>query len=305
VACEEPAAEALPGTTLRTGLTPATMQGSPRPPDDDTQPDVRDFLSPRELVAADEVVGRVLAQVPAELAFAVLFGSRARRQARPDSDVDVLLVFRRLAWSREPQAGMAEEIADAVAAGTGVPVSTWTVSLPDLERGRRTPMLVDALDDGIALWPFGARVPRIAFTPADACFCAGQLLDRVDEGSGEVAAHLRAGDEAAAIRRARDDLARLCTASLLLRGWTRPRRAHAIACVAREVGGSNPGIPIDPVVLAWAAGSYGPTGKDDTLPVSPPPGGLRNVARQVHRLARCVARRQARLQRQTGVRGDG
>ena len=281
------------------------MQGSPRLPHRDTLPDVRDFLSPRELAAADEVVRRVRAEVPAELAFAALFGSRARRQARPDSDVDVLLVFRRLAWSREPQAGMAEEIADAVAAETGIPVSTWTVSLPDLDRGWRTPMLVDALDDAIALWPFGALVPRVAFTPADACFCAGQLLDRVAEGSAEAAAHLRAGDGDAAIRRARDDLARMCTACVLLRGWTRPRRADAIACVVREAPGWRPGIAIDRDVLAWAAASYGGTGKDDALPIPPPPGGPRNVARQIDRLAHHVARRRGEVQRRMASQGDG
>src|SRR5206468_4359111 len=87
------------------------------------------FLTGRELAAADEVVRRVRARVPATLALALLFGSKARRQARPDSDVDVLLVFRRLTWDREPQAGMAERIAHEVASETGVPVATWTVSL--------------------------------------------------------------------------------------------------------------------------------------------------------------------------------
>ncbi|HET6763347.1 MAG TPA: nucleotidyltransferase domain-containing protein [Longimicrobiaceae bacterium] len=257
--------------------------------------DIRVYLSPAELAAADETVRRVRERVPAELAFALLFGSRARRQARPDSDVDILLIFRRLTWDREPQAGMAEEIAAGVEHETGIPVATWTVSLPDLERGWRTPMLVDALEDGIPLWPFGTRPPRIAFTPEDASYCAAQLLDRVGEGSGEVARLIRAGDVDAALRRARDDLARLCTAALLLRGWTRPRRGDAIACVRRDGGGL--GGRMDDGVLAWAAESYGPGGKDDARPLLPPPGGLRAVAREVDRLWRAVARRRGAMER--------
>jgi hypothetical protein len=272
--------------------------------------DVRDYLSPAELAAADETVRRVRTRVPAELAFALLFGSRARRQGRADSDVDILLVFRRLTWDREPQAGMAEEIAAGVERETGIPVATWTVSLPDLERGWRTPMLVDALDDGIALWPFGARTPRIAFTREDACYCAGQLLDRVREGSREVACLVREGNAEAALRRARDDLARLCTAALLLRGWTRPRRGDAIACFRRDTGGLEAGAvggdalattPIGDAVLAWAAASYGPTGKDDALPLARPPGGLPAVARLVDPLWRAVAWRRDAMERWMGM----
>jgi CheY-like chemotaxis protein len=258
--------------------------------------DVRDYLSARELAAADEVVARVRGLVPGDLAFAALFGSRARRQARADSDVDILLVFRRLTWDREPQAGMAEEIADAVTEARGIPVATWTVSLPDLERGRRTPMLVDALDDGIALWPWGCDVPRIAFTPWDACFCAASLLQRVREGSDEVAAHLAAGDAPSAVRRARDDVARLCTAALLLRGETRPRRASAVRRFGREMM-RDMGLPrIAPSILDWAASSYGATGKDDEIPVPPPPGQMRAVSNEVDVLWRWVAMRRARLE---------
>jgi hypothetical protein len=274
----------------------------PPPSDEPAVPDVRDYLSPRELAAADEVVRRVRERVPAELAFVLLFGSRARRQARPDSDVDLLLVFRHLTWSREPQAGMAEGIADEVARERGVPVATWTVSLPDLERGWRTPMLVDALEDGIPVWPYGARTPKVPFTGWDACFCAASLLERVREGSAEVADRLAAGDGPSAVRRARDDVARLCTAALLLRGETRPRRASAVRRFAATVNGLADGTAdgvgpgIDPRVLAWAARSYGATGKDDAGPVAAPPGGLRTVSRQIDRLWRWVARRRAGLE---------
>ncbi|MDB4951825.1 MAG: polymerase beta, Nucleotidyltransferase [Gemmatimonadetes bacterium] len=213
------------------------MQAPPRPELADSVPDVRDCLSPRALAAADEAVRRVRQRVPAALEMALLFGSRARGEARADSDVDVLLVFRRLAWDREPQAGMAERIAERVAEETGVPVATWTVSLADLRRGRRTPMLVDALEDGVPLWPRGLRVPRLPFTAADAVTCTHSLLDRIAEGSARVERLLADGRAPDAAKRARDDLVRMCTAALLLAGETRPRGAECIARFMERFGG--------------------------------------------------------------------
>lgn len=102
------------------------------------------LLTPQEQSAARYLVWNVLESVPAELVEAALFGSKARGEARPDSDLDILLVFRDLPPDREPHAGIAEDLADRVAAETGVPVAVWSVSLPDLRPGARTPMLVDA-----------------------------------------------------------------------------------------------------------------------------------------------------------------
>jgi predicted nucleotidyltransferase len=251
---------------------------------------IHHLLAPREHAAALEFVARVRRRVPAELLRALLFGSRARGDARPDSDLDVLLVFHRLAPDREPHATWAEEIAGEVAEETGVPVQTWCVSLPDLRRGCRTPMLVDALDDGLALWPAAAPPPRIRYTPADALFCAGALLHRVEEGSDEFAEALETGDVEAAARRARDDVVRLCTAALLLRGETRPRRGGAVRRFA-----AGEGIPRDPV-LAWTVRSFGPDGKNGG-PVAPPPGGLGATARTVDALRALVERRAAALAR--------
>lgn len=223
-------------------------------------------LDGRELAAALEVVRQVRRRVHAPLECALLFGSRARRQARPDSDIDVLLVFRRLAADREPHASRAERIADEVARRTGVPVGVWSVSREDLREGRRTPMLVDALEDAVPLWP-DADPPRAPFTPRDAAFCAARLLERVDEGGEQVAHAIAEGGEGWT-RRLRDDLVRLCTAVLLLAGDTRPRRGDAVrAFLAR-----NPRFPMsagERAVLAWAARSY-PRGHlelDDDHPV--------------------------------------
>jgi predicted nucleotidyltransferase len=245
-------------------------------------------LRPRERAAALELVRRVRAAVPAELARAFVFGSKARGEARPDSDVDVLLVFWRLPPDREPQAGMAEALAERVAADTAVPVTVWSVSLVDLEPGNRTPMLVDALDDGIPLWPPGTAPLPLPFTPADALRCTEALLERVREGGEEASGHLLAGEHGAAWRRMRDDLVRLCTAGLLLAGETRPRRGDAVRRLLARRGDAElpPGFA---PVFCWAAESYGPAGRDDEAPVPSPPGGARRAAALVDLLRRRVA----------------
>ncbi|HEV3052099.1 MAG TPA: nucleotidyltransferase domain-containing protein, partial [Longimicrobium sp.] len=207
-------------------------------------------LDGRECAAVMEVVRQVRRRVAAPLERALLFGSRARRQARADSDVDVLLVFRRLPPDREPYASRAERIAEQVARRTGVPVGVWSVAGEDLVPGRRTPMLVDALEDAVPIWP-DAEPHRAPFTPADAVFCAARLLDRVEEG-GEEVARLRATGDEGWMRRVRDDLVRLCSALLLLTGGTRPRRGEAV----RRFLERNPRFPLSRMeggVLAWAA----------------------------------------------------
>lgn len=254
-------------------------------------------VAPREWAAARELVRRVRARVPAELERAFVFGSKTRGEGRPDSDVDVLLVFRRLPIDREPQAGQAEEIAEALAEESGVPVTVWSVSLVDLERGNRTPMLVDALNDGLPLWPEGSPPVRIRYTPEDALRCADALLERVREGSVEVADALRAGDAPAAARRVRDDAVRMCIAGFLLAGETRPRRAEAVRGFverfARAAEVPERFLPL----FRWAADSFGPAGRDEERPVPPPPGGVRAAARLVDVLRGWVARRAAALER--------
>jgi predicted nucleotidyltransferase len=251
-------------------------------------------LRPHECAAALEVVRRVRARVRAELVQAVIFGSKARGEGRPDSDVDLLLIFRALPPDREPHATHAEALAAQVARETGVPVEVWCVSRPDLERGRRPPMLVDSLADAAPLWPEGAAVPQPRFTPDDACFCAGALLERVAEGGREVKARVDAGDPQW-VPRLRDDVARLCTALLLLAGETRPRHAGAIR---RMLDRERPYLALSPDerrLLAWVARSYGNGHAADEAPVPAPPVPLAVSARLVDRLCALVRRRLDRL----------
>ncbi len=252
------------------------------------------LLTPWQEEAAREVIRRVRRYVPAELVRALLFGSRARGDARPDSDVDILLIFRELPPDREPQAGQAEQIADAVAAESKVPVATWSVALIDLEVGKRTPMLVDALDDGVPLWPPWVPPRRVSFTPWDALRCTGALLTRVEEGGEEVAAHRAAGTITAAARRARGDVVRLCTAALLLHGETRPRRGEAVRRFL-ELYGADAALRPATSVLRWAADSYGVDGQDEDRPVELRRGGFSAIADAMDLLADWVDRRRAEL----------
>jgi hypothetical protein len=256
---------------------------------------IETILGASERRAAREFVARVRRFVEADLVQASLFGSKARGSARADSDVDILLVFRRLAWDREPHATHAEMIADAVAREAGIPITTWSVSLPDLDRGSRTPMLVDALEDSIPLWCAGPPIPPLPFTPEDALRCVRSLLDRIAEGSAELEEHLLRGDLPAASFRARDDLVRGCTAVLLTEGITRPRRGEVVDWYRRVASPSPHQAALDSV-LDWVRSSFGEDGRDAERPVSPPPGGLRSAARAVDALRREVVRRALRLE---------
>jgi hypothetical protein len=152
-------------------------------------------------------------------------------------------------------------------------------------------MLVDALDDAVPLWPPQRRLPVVPFTPDDARFCAARLLDRVDEGSEEVAQSLHDGSDAW-VRRVRDDLVRLCTAALLLAGDTRPRRGDAV----RRFLERTPRLRLsrsERAALAWAARSYPPghVELDDETPVPPPPVDLDTLLDLVERVRALVVGR--------------
>lgn len=248
-------------------------------------------LTPPRLHAARHVVARVRSEVHADLVQASLFGSRARGDARPDSDIDILLVFRHLPPDREPQATQAEIIAEEEAERLAQPVTVWSVSLDDLRRGARTPMLVDALDDAIPLWTAQRPLPACPFTPEDAVACVAALLRRVEEGSAEVESMLRMGHVEEASRRVRDDVVRLCTAHLLLHGITRPRRAEAVVA-AREL---VPTVPAIQRTLSWTERSYGPDGISEETPVAPPSTGLRDACHAAELLRRSARGRRTAL----------
>ncbi|MEX2572602.1 MAG: nucleotidyltransferase domain-containing protein [Gemmatimonadota bacterium] len=266
-----------------------------------TRPSVGQALTAPELAAVRYFVARVLEEIRSPLVQAALFGSKARGEARADSDVDVLLVFRHLPPDREPHASAAERIAMEVAAETRVPVTVWSVSLVDLDVGQRTPMLVDALEDALPIWCWPEPLPSVAFTPPDTARCADALLARVAEGSRDFAEALFRGDLLAARLRGRDDVIRLLTALLLLDGTTRPRRSDVVEAyrVVDPEGAENPPLLAD--MLAWARASFGADGRCDDLPPPPSPGGERGLAEVVDLLRRRVRVALERLCQEAGL----
>jgi hypothetical protein len=190
----------------------------------------------------------------------VLFGSRARGDHDAASDVDVLFVCALPESEREFAAGWHRRAARRIGARYRIDLQPWTVTLPELARGRRTPMLVDALADGITLWARNGRPAVLHFTPEDARYCAACLLDWVADGGALVRRWLAAGARERAAERTRDDIVRLATAALLLGGHTRHRRRGSLAdfderFVARGI--VSPGVR---PALHWAAAAFPPDG---------------------------------------------
>ena len=213
-------------------------------------------LRPDEGEALHALIRRLLERGWPPLLRAALFGSKARGDFDESSDVDVLLVCDVEPADRTAAGAIAATVATGVAAETGVRVEPWTVCARDLEEGRRTPMLVDALTDAVPIWPAGAPPLHVPFTPADAVFCAGRLLEWVSAGGGEARLALQEGRLPDAALRARDDIARLATAALLLTGDTRHRRLGSLARFERVFVQGGLVSPVVRPALAWASAAY-------------------------------------------------
>jgi len=215
-------------------------------------------LTPRENAAVAELIARALARDDPPLLHALLFGSKARGDFDADSDVDVLLICDMDSEERRAVGVAFAREADDIARATGVALEPWVVACADLEAGCRTPMLVDALEDGLPLWPPGAPPIRLPFTEADARFCASCLLDWISEGGTEAREALVDGRWADAARRARDDITRLATAALLLEGDTRHRNVGSLRRFRRRFVETGVLTPAVLPALAWAEAAYAP-----------------------------------------------
>ncbi len=213
-------------------------------------------LTAREHAAVAALIARVVDRDDPPLLHALLFGSKARGDFDAASDVDVMLICDMDPEERRAAAAALAREADDVARATGVALEPWAVACADLEEGWRTPMLVDALEDGLPLWPPGAPPIRLPFTEADARFCAGCLLDWVYEGGTEARAALADGRWADAARRARDDITRLATAALLLEGDTRHRNVGSLRRFRRRFVQTDMVAPVVLPALAWAESAY-------------------------------------------------
>ncbi len=236
-------------------------------------------LSPAQAAAVDTLLERVVPLAWPPLEHAALFGSRARGDHDRSSDVDVLLVCRIAPWYREAAGSIHTAIAEDVSRVTGIPIEPWTVSAADLRPGSRTPMLADAVEDSIPLWPTGTAPLRAPFTAADAVFCAERLLEWVHAGGAEARRALVEGRWADAARRARDDITRLATAALLLVGDTRHRRVGSLRRFERVFvhTGRVPGDVLD--ALRWAEAAFPPDGGRGQENPAVPPDAVRTADR--------------------------
>ena len=213
-------------------------------------------LTAREHAAVAALIARVLDHDDPPLLHAALFGSKARGDFDVASDVDVLLICDMDPADRWAVGAALAREADDVARSTGVALEPWVVACADLDEGCRTPMLVDALEDGVPLWPPDAPPIRLPFTEADARFCAECLLDWVYDGGAEAWAALADGRWADAARRARDDITRLATAALLLEGDTRHRNVGSLRRFRRRFVHTGVVAPAVLPALSWAESAY-------------------------------------------------
>lgn len=215
-------------------------------------------LDRREQEAVRRLVARLVAAGEPPLLRAVLFGSKARGDFDPDSDVDVLFICSVHPDERDRAGLLTAQQANAVAAPLDVRLEPWAVAAADLAPGCRTPMLVDALADGIPLWPVGAPAVRVPFTPADARFCVECLLGWVRRGGPITRRALADRRPADAAGRARDDITRLATAALLVTGDTRHRRLGSLERFEARFVRRRLVSPRVLAALAWSRAAYPP-----------------------------------------------
>jgi hypothetical protein len=229
----------------------------------------RPRLTWAEEEALETLIARILSAEEPPILRAVLFGSKARGDADAASDIDLLLICDLPPDEREEASRILARDARIVSNLTQLQIETWAVAAADLDEGWRTPMLVDAIEDGLTLWPRNAAPLRIPFTPADARFCARCLLDWVEAGGPIVQRALTQRRWASAAQRARDDITRLAAAALFLNGETRHRRTTSLDLFAERFIHTGYFPPEILPALHWAAAAYPPDGGRGTG--RPPP----------------------------------
>jgi hypothetical protein len=214
------------------------------------------FLTSAERLALRTLLSRALAAGDPPILRALLFGSKARGDFDDDSDIDILLICDLPPDEREEASSTLARDARIVSRETGLRIEPWVLTTGDLDEGWRTPMLVDAREDGFILWPRNAPPLHLPFTPADARFCARCLLEWVEAGGPIVRRALNEDRWADAARRARDDITRLASAALLLTGETRHRRRSSLARFAERFIETGR-LPTELLpALHWAAAAY-------------------------------------------------
>jgi predicted nucleotidyltransferase len=108
-------------------------------------------LTPPERAALGDFLARLREQYADEVVSVRLFGSRARGEGGPESDLDVLVVMRSEDWRAQRQVGQAalQPMLDY-----NVVISTLVVGQRHYRKlaRRHTPLYENVRDEGVSLW---------------------------------------------------------------------------------------------------------------------------------------------------------
>ena len=111
-------------------------------------------MTPHEREALDGFVAAVRAHYGERLVEIAVFGSRARRDNRPDSDVDVAIVLRDGAWQVWREQRHLVDIGTDIFIDTGLDIEPWVFSEADWAEaasGSAGPLLRSARADAKAV----------------------------------------------------------------------------------------------------------------------------------------------------------
>lgn len=108
-------------------------------------------LQPRELDALTELVASLRKRFPGIIQHVLLFGSKARGESDPESDIDLLIVVEDYNWALEKEI---TRIATETDYAFGVVVSDHVISKVRFHQmgARREPLYHSIQRDGIDLW---------------------------------------------------------------------------------------------------------------------------------------------------------
>ena len=109
------------------------------------------YLTPNEREALDEFVRRLRAKYADQVMLVRLFGSKARGDFEPESDVDVLVVVKSNDWRFSDDVTV--EVCDPNLEHNVV-ISPMVIGIDDYERmrGYRAPFYQEVQRDGVDLW---------------------------------------------------------------------------------------------------------------------------------------------------------
>ena len=114
----------------------------------------------------------------------VLFGSVARGQARPSSDIDIVVVARGFPRSLRDRRRPLLEQWERVRASSGLPHVEWNLVTKSPEEARfRSPLSLDIVEDGMLLFDRGGFFAAVLAGMRERMRALGSRRIRLDDGS--------------------------------------------------------------------------------------------------------------------------